>query len=227
MSYFKRDFSVFEKMNFERQPVGIKFQFDKPKDIHQLEKKLPLCGVFVEAQTSEPFYYTKENENCSGDFPLGMSEVGSFYRSGGHGGEEIGMYKEPRANRRVYLELPRLQEGTCNYVLFSTLDKLRFDPDIVIFSCDITQAELFYRAYAYTTGKMWQARGHLVLSCAWLYVYPFISGEINMTITGLGFGMRDHKVLPPGIILITVPFDLMPMIIENLKDMKWDLSGPG
>jgi uncharacterized protein (DUF169 family) len=227
MSYFKRDFSIFEQMDFERAPVGVKFELNEPKGMKKLGKKLPLCGVFVEAQDSEPFYYTKENELCSGTFPLGMEEVGPFYRAGGHGGEEIGMYKEPRANRRIYHDLPRLQEGTCNYVLFSTLKNISYDPDIIIFCCNTTQAELLMRAYAYTTGKMWHAKGYLVLSCAWLYVYPFISGEMNMTITGLGFGMRDRKVLPPGIILLTIPFDLIPMVIENLNDMKWDLVGPG
>jgi len=227
MGYFKRDFSVFSKMGFERAPVGIKFELLEPEGIKKLEKKLPLCGAFVEAQTSEPFYLTKENETCTGGFPLGMSEVGPFYRAGHHGGEEIGMYKEPRANRRVYHDLPRLQEGTCNYVLYSTLDKISYDPDIIIFTCNITQAELLMRAYAYTTGKMWHSKSYLVLSCSWIYVYPFISGEMNWTVTGLGFGMRDRKILPPGLILITIPYNHIPMIIENLNDMKWDLQGPG
>ena len=91
----------------------------------------------------------------------------------------------------------------------------------------LNQAELLMRAYAYTTGKMWHSKSYMVLSCAWIYVYPFISGELNWTITGLGFGIRDRKVLPPGLILITIPHDHIPMIIENLNDMKWDLQGPG
>lgn len=227
MAYFKRDFSIFNRMDFDMAPVGVKFQFSKPDGIAGLKKKLPLCGVFVEAQKSAPFFYTAENETCSGGFPLGMVEIGPAYRAGLHGAEDIGIYKEPRANRRVYHDLPRLQEGTCNYVLFSKLDDIAFDPDIIIFTCNTTQAELLLRAYAYTTGKMWHAKGYLVLSCAWLYVHPFISGELNMTITGLGFGMRDKKILPPGLILITIPYDLVPMILENLQDMKWDLKGPG
>lgn len=80
------------------------------------------------------------------------------------------------------------------------------------------------RAYAYTTGKMWQSKAYMVLSCAWIYVYPFISGDLNWMVTGLGFGMRDRNVLPPGLILITIPFDHLPMIIENLNDMNWDLQ---
>jgi uncharacterized protein (DUF169 family) len=227
MSYFKRDFSVFSRMDFDRAPVGVKFQFGRPQGIRELDKKLPLCGVFVEAQKSAPFYYTRENESCSGTFPLGMADVGPQWRAGHHGAEDIGIYKDPRANRRIYHDIPQLQEGTCNYVLFSRLDEISYDPDIIICTCNTTQAELLMRAYAYTTGKMWHARGYLVLSCAWLYVHPFISGELNMTVTGLGFGMRDHKILPPGLILITIPFDLVPMVIENLNDMKWDLKGPG
>jgi hypothetical protein len=60
-----------------------------------------------------------------------------------------------------------------------------------------------------------------VLICAWLYVYPFLSGELNYSVTGLGFGMKARKVLPEGLILLSFPHDSLPMLIENLKDMEW------
>ena len=59
--------------------------------------------------------------------------------------------------------------------------------------------------------------------CAWVFVYPYMSGELNYTITGLGYGMRIKKLLPEGLFLISVPYDLIPMLIDNLKEIDWVL----
>jgi len=34
--------------------------------------------------------------------------------------------------------------------------------------------------------------------------------------------MKARQVLPEGLMLITIPFDLLPMMIENLEDMEWE-----
>jgi hypothetical protein len=59
--------------------------------------------------------------------------------------------------------------------------------------------------------------------CAWIFFYPFVYGEINYTVTGLGYGMRIKKLLPEGLLLISVPYDIIPMLIENLHEMDWVL----
>jgi hypothetical protein len=59
--------------------------------------------------------------------------------------------------------------------------------------------------------------------CSWLFVYPYISGEANFTVTGLGYGMKIKKLFPEGLLLISVPFDLLPALIDNLNDMQWVL----
>lgn len=59
------------------------------------------------------------------------------------------------------------------------------------------------------------------MACAWMYVYPYLSGELNFTVSGLGYGMKSRHVLPEGLFLITIPFDLIPDLIKNLQDMDW------
>jgi hypothetical protein len=68
---------------------------------------------------------------------------------------------------------------------------------------------------------MWSARGTPVIGCAWLYLYPYLSGELNFTVTGFGHGMKARKLFPEGLLLISIPYDLLPGMINNLKDMKW------
>ncbi|GAG88556.1 unnamed protein product, partial [marine sediment metagenome] len=49
----------------------------------------------------------------------------------GQVGPKDGIYKEARANRRIYLYIPKLAKGTVRYVAFSPIDKLSFEPDVL------------------------------------------------------------------------------------------------
>jgi uncharacterized protein (DUF169 family) len=68
---------------------------------------------------------------------------------------------------------------------------------------------------------MWSARGTPAAGCAWIYIYPYLSGEMNLTVTGFGFGMKSRRLFPEGRILITIPWDKLPGIIKNLQEMAW------
>lgn len=220
MSSIQQDLSIFNKFNFERQPVGIKFLPTKPDGIKRLDKVLDFCEMLGEAQEGSPFYATKEDFTCIGPLLLGMVDEDPIFESG-QVGPKLEAFKDIRANRRIYQYLPRLAKNTVNYVAFSPLDKLSFEPDLLIITANTTQAEIFIRAKSYTTGEMWSARGTPVIGCAWLYLYPYLSGEMNLTVTGFGFGMRARRLFPEGLILLSIPWDLLPRLINNLQDMKW------
>jgi uncharacterized protein (DUF169 family) len=215
-----RDLSIFNKFNFELPPVGIKFLLNKPKGIKKLDKKLALCEMLPEAQKGSPFYATAEDFECVGPLILGMVEPDAIFESG-QVGPRLGVFKEARANRRVYPSIPTLAKGSVRYIVFSPLDKLTFDPDVLFFTANSDQAEILLRAYAYTTGKMWNAKGTVVIGCAWLFIYPFVTGELNFTVTNIGAGMKARRVLPEGLVLLALPYDLIPMMVENLKDIDW------
>jgi uncharacterized protein (DUF169 family) len=220
MSSVQKDLAVFGKFNFTRPPVGIRFSPDKPEGIKKLDKILDFCEMIPEAQKGNAFYVTKENFTCVGPLLLGMTESDPDFESG-QIGPKLEVFKDARANQRVYHVLPRLPKGAVNYVAFAPLDKLTFEPDILIVTADVTQAEIILRAHSYTSGRMWTARGTTVIGCAWLLVYPYISGEMNFTITGFGHGMKARKLFPEGLLLISIPYDLIPGITENLREMKW------
>ena len=42
-------------------------------------------------------------------------------------------------------------------------------------------------------------------------------------ITGLTFGMKAKEVFPEGWILISIPYHWIPIITQNLQEMKWVL----
>jgi uncharacterized protein (DUF169 family) len=222
MSQTRHDFSIFRKFNFERKPVGIKFLLNKPVGLEQTSKSIPICRMFMEAQDSRPFYAAKENFACVEKLLLGMVDPEPTLESGQIGAKER-IYEEARANRRIYQYVQKLPRDTVRYVAFSPVDRLTFEPDILVITAKPSDAEILLRALSYSTGKPLTTKITPVLMCAWIFVYPFVSGEVNYTVTGIGYGFRLQKLLPEGLFVISVPYDLIPMLIENLQTMDWVL----
>jgi uncharacterized protein (DUF169 family) len=220
MSKYPGEYAILEKFDFERPPVGVKFLPVRPAGLKKPDKPLDFCEMLVEAQNGKAFYVTKEDFTCIGAMLLGMVEGDPKFESG-RVGPRLGVFKDDRANRRIYQYLPRLPRHSINYVAFAPLDKMTFEPDILIIMASVSQAEIFNRARSYTTGEMWTARGTTVAGCAWLYIYPYLSGEINFTVTGFGFGMKARQLFPEGRILLTIPWDRLPGILKNLAEMAW------
>lgn len=213
-----KDYSIFDRFKFEYKPVGVKYSFEKPEGIQPAAKELALCEAFKEAQTSEPFYMT---EVQCGEQVMGQVDYPPLMYSG-QLGPMFSMFKTPGANRRIYDYVPHLPLNSVKYIIHAATDKMNYDPDLVIFTCKPSQAEIILRASSFSDGKMWQAKGSTCLACAWIYAHPYLSGEINWTVSGLGFSMKARGVLPEGLIIISVPFDQLSQLIDNLKTMEWE-----
>ena len=222
LTKLERDLSIFKKLNLEKQPVGVKFLYGKPEGIQRLDKKLGLCEMVPEAQKGRAFYADQENHECAGPIALGMVDMEPFFESG-QLGPRLEIFREARANRRIYEVIPKLKKGTCNYTVFAPLDKLIFEPDVLIVSGTARQAEIILRSMSYTTGQMYESKGTPVLGCAWTLVYPYLTGKINFSVAGLTFGHIAREVGKEGNVVVSIPFDCMPTMMENLKTMKWVL----
>ena len=220
MSSKKLDYSIFDKFNFERKPVGVRYSMDKPEGIEGTDRSLALCELFKEAQTSKPFYVTKENIQC-GEQVLGIVDYPPMMYSG-QLGSMFSMFKNPGANRRIYDYVPNLPKDSAKYITHASIDQMTFDPDLLIITANTTQAEIILRASSYTDGKMWNFKGTTCLACAWIYAHPYLSGELNCTVSGLGFSMKARQVLPEGLFIITFPFDTIASLIDNLNEMEWE-----
>lgn len=220
MSTKKPDYSVLDKFGFERKPVGVKYSLIKPEGIKQTDKSLALCEMFKEAQNGEPYYVTAENVQC-GEQVLGIDEYPPAMYSG-QLGSMFAMFRNAGANRRIYDYVPHLPKDSVKYISHAPVDQMTFDPDLLIITANVKQAEIILRASSFSDGKMWHSKGSTCLACAWIYAHPYLSGEMNYTITGLGFSMKARHVLPDGLIIITFPFDQISGLIENLEEMEWE-----
>jgi uncharacterized protein (DUF169 family) len=231
MSSNPRGYSVLDKFEFERKPVGVKFMIGEPKGIKRIDKELNMCEMLKEAQENDAFYVGPEDWVCVGveQMILGMEHAEPVLVSGLLGGDE-GLYRNASACRAMYQYLPTLPKGSVQYVAFAPIDQLSFDPDVLVMTADINQAHTLLCSINYSTGKPFVSKATPVVACAWIYIYPVVSGELNYYITGLGTGMNQLNIFPPGLFLISVPFQLIPVMLDNLKEMSYSPvmePGPG
>jgi uncharacterized protein (DUF169 family) len=226
MKPLKQDLSIFNRFKFETPPVGVKFLFFRPEGMAQLsmDKALSFCEMLTEAQqTRTPFYFSNENtETCVGKILLGMEEMEPFAESG-QIGDRLEIFQEARANSIFYQYIPRFGRGTVNYVAFSTLDELTFEPDVLIITATPGQAEIVMRAMSYSTGELYVSRTTPVMGCAWLYIYPCRSAKVNYLMPEMVHGMRARELFTEETVLVSIPYHWIPVITQNLKEMKWDL----
>jgi len=223
MNVTKEDVSILDKFAFDVPPVGVKFMADRPEKVERLGQKMALCEMLKKAQEGNAFFADRENHTCeAGLHVLGQADASGPFVSGKFGAG-LRIFEGPRAASRLYGYLPRIAKGVANYVAFAPLKKLAFDPDVLIILADAGQTEILLRAMSYRNGKIWSSKFSAAIGCAWLFVYPYTTGELNYTVTGLGHGMKRRKLFPEGRQLISIPFDLLPSMLQTLQEMPWVL----
>ena len=215
--------AILDKFDFEVPPVGVKFLSKRPDMVERLEEKMALCEMLKKAQGGSAFFADAANHACeAGLYVLGQADIGEPFANGDFGAG-LKIFEEPRSASRLYLHIPKIGSGIVNYVAFSPLDQLQFEPDLLILLASIRQTEIILRAMSYRSAKIWVSKFSPAIGCAWTYSYPFLTGELNYFATGLGHGMRRRKLFPEGRHIISIPFDLLPALLQTLQDMPWVL----
>jgi len=223
MTLTKKDFSILGKFAFDVPPVAVKFSPRRPAKLERLVEKLALCEMLKKAQQGSAFFADAENHVCdAGLYILGQADSPEPFISGEFGAG-LQIFEEPRSASRLYLHIPKLGRGIIHYVAFAPLDKLSFDPDLLIILANTEQTEILLRAMSYRTGEVWESKFTAAIGCAWTYIYPYLTGKLNFSIAGLGHGMRRRKLFPEGQQIISIPFDLLPSILKTLHEMPWVL----
>jgi uncharacterized protein (DUF169 family) len=223
MTLTKKDFAVLDKFEFDVQPVGVKFLAKRPENMERLNENMAFCEMLKRAQEGKAFYADQENHTCeAGPYVLGQADAPEPYVSGEFGAG-LRIFEGPRSASRLYQYIPRIGKDVANYIAFSPLSKLPFEPDVLIILAKTSQTEILLRAMSYRTGEMWSSKCSAAIGCAWIYVYPYLTGELNYTMTGLGHGMKRRKLFPEGHQLVSIPYNLLPSMLQTLQDMPWVL----
>ena len=215
--------AVLDKLDFEVPPVGVKFLSKRPDMVERLDEKTALCEMLKKAQEGASFFADAQNHTCeAGLYVLGQADISEPFANGDFGAG-LKIFEAPRSASRLYLHIPKIGRDIVNYVAFSPLDKLQFDPDLMILLANTQQTEIILRAMSYRSGNIWVSKFSPAIGCAWTYTYPFLTGKLNYFATGLGHGMKRRNLFPEGRQIISIPFDLLPSLLQTLQEMPWVL----
>jgi len=226
----RHDFEILNKFQFRYSPVGFKFlnsAGDLPAlGLEPLGKRIAWCQMLPEAQGGKAFYAVAEDQFCEpGIFLTGHGELNAI-AAGGRIGPPFEIYGEERANRRIYNNLYRLAPGSVFCTCFAPIDKLSFDPDLLIVTCDnMDQTERMLRAIQYDTGEVITSKMTLVMGCNWIFNYPYVTGEVNYVTTGIGYGLKMYKLYPAGSQILSIPWHHIDRVMRNLNEMPWTIPG--
>ena len=211
------------KLDLEYCPVAVKFCFNRPKGYNLLETDKPVCHHLKNVQeTGETYYIEVAKEGCMGKFVFGAEPIEEFAESGAVGFQH-GIFRQQACNARLYYDIEFFKPGTCNFVIFGPAAEVDFDPDLIVFVAPTDKADIIMRATSYCTGDFYEFKSTNVLGCHWLYNYPYMTGKVNTMVTGMHFGRKARKVMPAGMVMMSIPFDKIPIVTKNLNEMPWEL----
>ncbi len=221
----EREREIFARLKMPYEAVAVRFCRNRPEGYAQAEGKDKLCVFLRRAQDgADPFFITVDNEDCMGKVVLGMTDLETNHASG-QVGCAMGMFRTPAANARLYYQAPMFRRGTVNYVLFAPVSKCAFQPDLVVCVADTDSGQLLLRASSYRSGDLWESKCACVMSCAWTYVYPYLSGKINHLFTGMHMGLRLEGLYPPGLHILAIPYQKLDEVMDSLEEMDWNPVG--
>ena len=213
----------FDRLQMPYPAIAIKFHYAKPEGVEHTDRHFSFCQYLKEAQvTGKNFFITRDDDNCFGKVALGMVPKPPLAASG-IAGVDFGVYKTPAPNARLHNTYPTLVPGSVNFVQFCPVSSCTFDPDLVVCVAQPKQADIIMRATSYISGDLWESRSSCVMSCAWVYVYPYLSGKVNFCITGLHHGLKRRKLYPEGLHIIAIPYQKLGEVSAALEEMPWEL----
>ena len=224
MSPIQKDLAILNKLGFEKPPIGVKFSLvnTKPDGMERIGRRLNICEMIPEAQKGKPFYALKEDITCVGPLYLGMLEEGEPILESGGVGPKMGLFDEARVNRQLYDIIARLPLGKVKYVAFAPLDKLSFAPDVLVVTADPVQAGTLLRATNYSGQKPWRSTVATAIECNWVYIQPFLTGEVFYQVIFVpSFALGR---IPPGTIVISFPYQFLPTLVYNMREMPLELE---
>ncbi|MBN1104761.1 MAG: DUF169 domain-containing protein, partial [Deltaproteobacteria bacterium] len=163
----KEDKALLDKFAFDVSPVGVKFSPKRPDNLPRLAEKMAFCEMLRKAQEGNAFFADAENHACEAAlYVLGQADSPEPFINGEFGAR-LQIFEEPRSASRLYLHIPKIGRGVIHGVSFSPLDRLSFEPDLLILLADTAQTEILLRAMTYRTGGMWESRFTAAIGCAW------------------------------------------------------------
>ncbi len=200
-------------------PIAISFSTKAPKGVGQMKGEMRLCQMLDLVRfDNKSFYTTSDNHACEGGSgSCGIKEMSERIKTGEFL-SKMGLFGSARAARRFINSNPRIEFGTVKVITFSPLEKVTFEPDVIVLVCNARQGMLIAEAFSYESGKRTLGMTGPPI-CSSIVAAPFLTGEV---VYSLGdHGARNNMKIKDEEVFIGIPAELLPCIVENLEKLKF------
>jgi len=218
--YKETDEELNKYLRLSTNPVGVKL-LRNPEELNDIkflkkpEKKIALCQIFSYAR-----YYgwtmecVKEDNICPlAEITIGFEESSRLFEEGAF---FVGRYNETKdAAKETASSMPKLEFNKYKAVIAGSLNRIDFDPDLILIWGNSAQIMRIIQGY------LWKRGGRISMStfcdvvCADTISNALITGELQIAFPCLGdrrFGMALDTDL-----IASIPFNLKDDILEGLE----------
>lgn len=189
---------LIKDVQLSHPPVGIKFldHLESYKN-HPVAQGYRFCQLIMRARRGEELVLTPETISCPGAAAaLGFKplppnlEAGQMLKA-------FGIFQDPEKGALTIRAMPRLELGRYKGIVAGPLNRLSFNPDVIIVEDEVEK--LMWIALAYLNsrgGRLDFSTAILQAICVDTAVLPFKLNRLNMTFGC--YGCRDATDIQPG-----------------------------
>jgi len=201
-------------------PVAFRFapkKEDIPAGMQELDKTIRHCSmVGLARKEGRIFYSTAGKHECNGGaWALGLREITDSLKSGDFY-FKLGKFESSAACKRTIDRVPHLSTLETYATLYAPLEKTPFDPQIVLLVANPWVMLKLAQSVLFRVGGRINAQFAGIQSvCSDACAQTYLNGQVNFS---LGCdGSRKFSGIEDGEMVIGIPAELIPEIVESLK----------
>ncbi len=201
-------------------PVAFRFapkKEDIPAGMQELDKTIRHCSmVGLARKEGRIFYSTAGKHECNGGaWALGLREITDSLKSGDFY-FKLGKFESSAACKRTIDRVPHLSTLETYATLYAPLEKTPFDPQIVLMVANPWVMLKLAQSVLFRVGGRINAQFAGIQSvCSDACAQTYLNGQVNFS---LGCdGSRKFSGIEDGEMVIGIPAELIPEIVESLK----------
>jgi len=190
-----------------------------PEDVERIEGPLRHCQMVDKVRKEgKQFYAIADDQQCKGGAAImGMQEIAPKLASG-ETYYNLGRFESIESARNTMEQVPVLPAGSIKAVIYGPLDKITFNPNVIIIIDTPKKAMQISQALIHHSGGRVNASFAGIQSvCADGVVFPLKNGIVSVSL-GCG-GSRKFANIGEDEMILGIPVEKLPELVEAAEKM--------
>ncbi len=233
MDYAEMSDKLVNLLGLKGKPIAvslIKREEDIPEDLSEIGPPRRYCQMLQDARFEDTVSLAKAGTHAckGGATAIGLIEYGPNLKTGALYHYKLNKEVSLGVAKRVIDQMPRPAPGSTVATIVAPLDRAPTDPDgarpdVIVIMAGVLAARRIVQAMIYRHGGRFNANfAGIQSTCSDATAYPYISGNINVSIgcdgAAKNAGLADDELV------VGIPAELLEEITETLSECApgWD-----